>query len=70
MMVQKFLQEQTFQLPGVATESLSYSGATVNSGVAAVGKYIDAITLEDARMDRVDWQVTIICPTDRSMLQS
>ena len=34
---------------GVATESLSYSGATVNSkDVAAVGKYIDAITLEDA----------------------
>ena len=34
---------------GVGTESLSYSGATVNSkDVAVAGKYIDAITLEDA----------------------
>ena len=36
-------------LTGVGTETLSYSGATSSSkDVAVSGKYIDAITLEDA----------------------
>ena len=48
-MTEVLLSGSDVQTTGVGAETLSYSGATVNSkDVAVVGKYIDAITLEDA----------------------
>ena len=57
---------------GVGSETLNYSGATASSkDVAVSNKYIDAVTLVDALMDREVWLVIINCQVwMRLMLRS